>query len=522
MSGADIPFARRVAAWTIAAIGAVAVAGCRTPAPDAVPTVRNPRPLPDASASHLPRWRGFNLLEKLNRDWYGNLPFREEDFRLVSSLGFNFVRLPLDYRTWTPTNDWTRFDESVLREIDQAVAWGDRYKVHVCLNFHRAPGYTVSQPPEPASLWTDAEAQRVCALHWAEFARRYRGIPNSRLSFNLFNEPPDLEPAVYARAVGVMLRAIRQQDPDRLVIADGLCFGRAPCEDLIPLGVAQAGRGYAPMEISHYRAPWVAGADAMNPPVWPMPVGTSYLFGPAASRPASPLSILGPFRERTRLRLRIGTVSGKARLVVKADDRTVLDEAWVCDAVTGKWAAVTFATEWGTYQNTVGQDRWADIPAGTRQIECRNTEGDWMTLDAVGLQPAGGVERVLTLTGEWEGSNGPVRFEGRDALQPFRTARRRDRSWMKNEVFAPWRALRGRGAGVMVGEFGAYNETPHEVVLRWMEDGLSVWKESGMGWALWNLRGRFGILDSERRDVVYEDFEGHKLDRKMLELLQRY
>ena len=43
-----------------------------------------------------------------------------------------------------------------------------------------------------------------------------------------------------------------------------------------------------------------------------------------------------------------------------------------------------------------------------------------------------------------------------------------------------------------------------------------------MGWALWNLRGSIGILDSERADVEYEDYEGHKLDRKMLELLQRY
>jgi endoglucanase len=41
----------------------------------------------------------------------------------------------------------------------------------------------------------------------------------------------------------------------------------------------------------------------------------------------------------------------------------------------------------------------------------------------------------------------------------------------------------------------------------------------GLGWALWNLRGSFGILDSHRSDVDYEDFHGHKLDRKMLNVL---
>ena len=31
---------------------------------------------------------------------------------------------------------------------------------------------------------------------------------------------------------------------------------------------------------------------------------------------------------------------------------------------------------------------------------------------------------------------------------------------------------------------------------------------------------RFGILDSGRTDVAYEDFRGHKLDRKMLDVLR--
>ena len=56
--------------------------------------------------------------------------------------------------------------------------------MHVSFNFHRAPGFTVAKPAEARSLWTDAEAQRVCALHWAAFAKRYKGIPSARLSFN--------------------------------------------------------------------------------------------------------------------------------------------------------------------------------------------------------------------------------------------------------------------------------------------------------------------------------------------------
>jgi endoglucanase len=47
-------------------------------------------------------------------------------------------------------------------------------------------------------------------------------------------------------------------------------------------------------------------------------------------------------------------------------------------------------------------------------------------------------------------------------------------------------------------------------------------KRARFGWALWNFRGSFGILDSGRADVQYEEGHGHKLDRTMLELLQAY
>jgi endoglucanase len=95
-----------------------------------------------------------------------------------------------------------------------------------------------------------------------------------------------------------------------------------------------------------------------------------------------------------------------------------------------------------------------------------------------------------------------------------------DRDRLRQELIEPWKALAARGVGVHVGEWGCYNKTPHDVALAWMKDYLSLWKEAGWGWALWNLRGDFGVLDSGRTDVQYEDYKGHKLDRKMLELLR--
>ena len=60
------------------------------------------------------------------------------------------------------------------------------------------------------------------------------------------------------------------------------------------------------------------------------------------------------------------------------------------------------------------------------------------------------------------------------------------------------------------------------MALAWLKDNLDVFQELGMGWSLWNLKGSFGILDSGRDDVDYEDFHGHRLDRAMLDLLRKY
>ncbi len=67
-------------------------------------------------------------------------------------------------------------------------------------------------------------------------------------------------------------------------------------------------------------------------------------------------------------------------------------------------------------------------------------------------------------------------------------------------------------------EVGAYQYTPRDVALAWMKDCLELWEEAHWAWSMWNFRGSFGILDSGREDVEYEEFEGHELDRAMLEL----
>ncbi|MBW3635318.1 MAG: cellulase family glycosylhydrolase, partial [Armatimonadetes bacterium] len=328
---------------------------------------------PNPTHSKLPRWRGFNLLEKFTTRH--NSPYQEQDFVWIADWGFDFVRLPLSYRCWTSENDFRDLDESVVQEIDAAVEMGRRTNIHVNLNFHRAPGYCVNAPAEALNLWTDETALDAFAWQWSHFARRYKGIPSSQLSFNLLNEPPfNLDEKDYVRVAARLIEAIRVEDPDRLILADGLAHGNVPVPGLAPLQVGQSTRGYVPMPISHYGANWVEpdrlACETLN---WPLHLANG--------------------------------------------------EVW-------------------------------------------------------------------------------------------------DKERLRREQIEPWQELRRHGIGIHVGEWGAFNKTPHEVALAWMRDCLELWKEAGWGWALWNFRGEFGVLDSRRTDVRYESWNDHQLDRQMLELLQ--
>ena len=95
----------------------------------------------------------------------------------------------------------------------------------------------------------------------------------------------------------------------------------------------------------------------------------------------------------------------------------------------------------------------------------------------------------------------------------------RDREWIRN-YYGPWREVEAQGVKVHIGEFGCYNKLPNDLALRWFEDVLSVFREFGWGYSLWNFHGTFGIVEHGRPGTVYEEYKGFKVDRALLELLK--
>jgi hypothetical protein len=92
---------------------------------------------------------------------------------------------------------------------------------------------------------------------------------------------------------------------------------------------------------------------------------------------------------------------------------------------------------------------------------------------------------------------------------------------MLEKYYQPWIDLAKSGVGVHCGECGCWNKTPHDVFLAWFTDVLDILSSNKIGFAVWNFIGDFGVLDSNRADVNYVDWYGHKLDKKFLDLMMK-
>ena len=214
-------------------------------------------------------WYGFNILPffSLGRDASNVSPelvhMESADLDFMAEMGCNFVRLPTDYRYFIHDFKYYDYDEQMLKVLDRCIHEIVSRGLHCSLNVHRAPGYCINgNDLERDNLWTDKIAQDAFTALWKMFAERYKSYSSEQLSFDLLNEPPFIGQFGLTREnhKAIMKRVseeIRKITPDRIVICDGLCCGHQACPELADLDVVLSGRGYTPIQITHWRAEWM-------------------------------------------------------------------------------------------------------------------------------------------------------------------------------------------------------------------------------------------------------------------------
>lgn len=70
---------------------------------------------------------------------------------------------------------------------------------------------------------------------------------------------------------------------------------------------------------------------------------------------------------------------------------------------------------------------------------------------------------------------------------------------MRVEIEPPLRRSRETSLPLYCGEFGVHDKAPLELRQKWLRDAVGVFEANDIGWAVWDWKGVFGVVDRDLR-----------------------
>ena len=157
--------------------------------------------------------------------WFSQCDYSEErlnnfitetDFKQIASLGFDHVRIPIDYNVIQNPDGTMRPDG--LGRIDAALALCDKYGLKAVLDLHKTPGYSFDAGEKEAGFFESESYQERFYWIWETLAEWFGGM-SDRVAFELLNEVTEARylPA-WKRISRECVRRIRFFAPDTIIL----------------------------------------------------------------------------------------------------------------------------------------------------------------------------------------------------------------------------------------------------------------------------------------------------------------
>lgn len=124
--------------------------------------------------------------ERIFRDNF----IKEEDFKNISLMGANSIRVPFNFRLIEKKP--FVYSQEGLSYIDRVLSWAEKYNLGVILDLHAACGSQNcdwhSDSQGPALLWEDETYQERTYSLWEEIVNRYKDS-SALIGYDVLNEP---------------------------------------------------------------------------------------------------------------------------------------------------------------------------------------------------------------------------------------------------------------------------------------------------------------------------------------------
>ena len=188
---------------------------------------------------------------------------QEDDFARLDSLGFDFVRLPIDeVQFWD--EEGNKLPEA-WGLMTNAINWAEKHHLRTIVDLHIIRSHyfnAVNEGQADANtLFTSEESQQQLIDMWYQLSDVLKGYSVDPVAYEFMNEPVADDHEQWNQLIAKVHKALREREPQRtLVIGSNMWQGYETMKYLkVPEGdknIILSFHYYNPMILTHYGAWW--------------------------------------------------------------------------------------------------------------------------------------------------------------------------------------------------------------------------------------------------------------------------
>ncbi len=191
------------------------------------------------------------------------LHIQEDDFARLDSLGFDFVRLPIDeVQFWD--EEGNKLPEA-WELMTNAINWAEKHHLRTIVDLHIIRSHYFNAVNEGGSnantLFTSEKAQQDLINMWYQLSDVLKGYSVDSVAYEFMNEPVAEDHEQWNQLIAKVHKALREREPQRtLVIGSNMWQSYGTIKYLkVPendKNIILSFHYYNPMILTHYGAWW--------------------------------------------------------------------------------------------------------------------------------------------------------------------------------------------------------------------------------------------------------------------------
>ena len=218
------------------------------------PTLAQSRAAAFSRAASLDKGMNISWLEQTwNPNALTSNPVTNADFKFLKKLGFKSIRLPVAFEYYAGKGVSIA---KVLKRVDQVLAYCKQNGLKLVIDYHYGKLNDSNY----------ANETQIIIKTWNILTYRYLSVPANQLFFEIYNEPPPMNPQLWKDAAYNIVSAIRKVDSKRTLLVGASNYNSiyelSRMVRLADENIIYTYHFYEPFLFTHQGAAWVGNQVA--------------------------------------------------------------------------------------------------------------------------------------------------------------------------------------------------------------------------------------------------------------------